>query len=342
MQTLLLYQKQKAHEEGIWALTWVPRKRSLYTGSLDETIQEWQEQILHDSNDIVGTTHELVKKGESIGDCQLGTISLTTNTKGTWAAASFMDSQVRVWDTHTREHECILDNNATEVWQVALQQGPECRLLAAAGGTTGQVALWNLHEAKREYIANEFVPIRIDQSQEGQKAISYLTPNADTSSKKKDKFVLSVAFNSWGRQIASSSMDGQINIFDIESQQPALQLEGHSKPVRCLCFTQDGKKVLTACDDMNIHLYDAQNGTLIYAFSGHESWVLSVSEHPKGNVFASGGSDGKVKIWDVGSRQVLSTLADHNDQVWAVQFREDGQRLATGADDASLFVYSCQ
>eukprot|EP01026_Neomeris_dumetosa_P040231 TRINITY_DN33206_c0_g1_i3.p3 TRINITY_DN33206_c0_g1~~TRINITY_DN33206_c0_g1_i3.p3 ORF type:complete len:177 (-),score=24.46 TRINITY_DN33206_c0_g1_i3:89-619(-) len=164
MQVELLHQQQKAHEEGIWSLTWVSNKNWLLTGSLDETIQEWQEVRNPDSG-----SYELVKRRDGIVDCQLGTISLTTNSRGTWAAASFMDSYVRVWDTDTRETECVLDNNATEVWQVALQPGNDCRLLAAAGGTTGLIALWNLYEAKREYIAKDFVPISMDGLTDGQK-----------------------------------------------------------------------------------------------------------------------------------------------------------------------------
>ena len=55
--------------------------------------------------------------------------------------------------------------------------------------------------------------------------------------RKKDTFVLSLAYSPDGQQIACGCMDGIVAIFDVNTGKLTNVLEGHFKPVRSISFT---------------------------------------------------------------------------------------------------------
>ncbi|XP_010248135.2 PREDICTED: WD repeat-containing protein VIP3-like [Nelumbo nucifera] len=99
---------ENAHEESVWAVTWVPatdaRPALLLTGSLDETVKLWRPD-------------ELVLEGTNTGHC-LGVVSVAAHPSGVIAASASLDSFVRVFDVDTNATIATLEAPPSEVWQM--------------------------------------------------------------------------------------------------------------------------------------------------------------------------------------------------------------------------------
>ncbi|OAY27087.1 WD repeat-containing protein VIP3 [Manihot esculenta] len=309
---------ENAHDESVWAATWVPATTSrpalLLTGSLDETVKLWKPDELH-------------LERTNTGHC-LGVVAVAAHPSGIIAASASLDSFVRVFDVDTNASIATLEAPPSEVWQ--MQFDPKGTTLAVAGGGSASVKLWDT--ATWKLIASLSVP-----RPEGPK------PSDKNSSK---KFVLSVSWSPDGRRLACGSMDGTISVFDVARAKFLHHLEGHFMPVRSLVYSPIDPRVLfSASDDAHVHMYDAEGKSMITAMSGHAGWVLSVDASPDGSAIATGSSDRTVRLWDLNMRAAVQTMSNHADQVWGVAFRPPGGtgvragRLASVSDDKSISLY---
>mmetsp|Transcript_23081 Transcript_23081/g.55228 ORF Transcript_23081/g.55228 Transcript_23081/m.55228 type:complete len:320 (-) Transcript_23081:232-1191(-) len=316
MRLSLLHSAPEAHTDSVWTATWTDAGQDsayqLLTGSVDETVQLWQEKAGGDGAASLESLHTFT--GHS-----LGVVSVATS-QGL-AASSALDSLIRVWDLTSLATKAVIECPPSETWGIAFSRSPsESPLIAAAGGSSGTVKLWSVADASEQ--ATFQMPSKRTEKTKGQ-----------------SDFTLSVAISPDGTRLAAGSMEGNVALFDLASGKLLHSLEGHCKAVRSLEFTPDSTQLLTASDDMHVHLYDVSSAALIEAFSGHSSWVLGVSCHPNGQCFASGSSDSTVKLWDMATRTCAQTVEQHSDQVWAVAFRPDGLRMVSASDDQSVAVY---
>ncbi|KAL6496475.1 WD repeat-containing protein vip3 [Orobanche gracilis] len=311
---------QNAHDDSVWTAAWVPATEAsgplLLTGSLDETVRLW---------DPEGPE----KVQTNTGHC-LGVVSVAAHPSGRIAASASIDSFIRVFDVATNNTIATLEAPPSEVWQ--LQFNPQGTTLAAAGGGSASVKLWDTAEWRP--IATLEIP-----RPEG------LKPSEKNNSK---KFALSVAWSPDGRQISCGSMDGTISVFDVARAKFMHHLEGHCMPVRSLVYSMaplDSRILFSASDDGHVHVYDAERKTLVTSMSGHSSWVLSVDVSPDGLAIVTGSSDKSVRLWDLKMRAATQILTGHSDQVWAVAFgptlRTDMRSclLASASDDKSVSFY---
>ncbi|GMY36355.1 WD repeat-containing protein VIP3 [Fagus crenata] len=309
---------ENAHDESVWAATWVPatetRPALLMTGALDETVKLW-------------SSDELILERTNTGH-SLGVASVAAHPSGHIGASASLDSFVRVFDVDTNATIATLEAPPSEVWQ--LRFSPEGSTLAVAGGGSASIKLWDT--ATWSPVATLPIP-----RPEGPK------PSDKSGSK---KFVLSVAWSLDGRRLACGSMDGTISVFDVARAKFLHHLEGHSMPVRSLVYSPTEPRLLfSASDDAHVHMYDSEGKSLVGAMSGHASWVLSLDVSPDGAALATGSSDRTVRLWDVTMRAAVQTMSNHTDQVWGVAFRPPGGtgvrsgRLASVSDDKSISLY---
>lgn len=121
-------QKVAAHDEGVWAVAWLPGHSQLLTGSVDESVKLWSS-----AEDKLESTHTYTGHA-------LGVISLDVDPTGTYAVTSSLDSMVRVFGIEDRTMKHLLERPPTETWRTVFGAvTPESTQLAVAGGSKGQV-----------------------------------------------------------------------------------------------------------------------------------------------------------------------------------------------------------
>lgn len=117
MKLAWLRSQDGAHDDSLWATTWVPATDDspalLLTGSLDETVKLWNPENL-----------SLIRT--NTGHC-LGVVSVAAHPSGKIAASASIDSFVRVFDVESNNTIATLEAPPSEVWQ--LQFNPQVSTL---------------------------------------------------------------------------------------------------------------------------------------------------------------------------------------------------------------------
>lgn len=151
--------------------------------------------------------------------------------------------------------------------------------------------------------------------------------------------VTSIAFSSNGSNMASSSLDGTVILWDVSTGQVNATLKGHSDPVLSVSFSPDGKIVASGSSDGTVILWDTLTGLGKTSLIGHKDKVLSVSFSPDRKTLASGSYDNTVIVWDIATGQPRTILTGHTDSVLSVAYGPDGKTLASGSSDGTVILW---
>ncbi len=125
--------------------------------------------------------------------------------------------------------------------------------------------------------------------------------------------VCAVAFNPNGRQVATSSVDRALRLWDAITGRLQYKLP---QPVRegfdystWIIYSPDGKRILTFTQTTAFLIWDAQTGELLWILDGQEEkdikcWAWT----PDSQRVAIGSEDHTAKIWDARTGQPLITI----------------------------------
>lgn len=142
--------------------------------------------------------------------------------------------------------------------------------------------------------------------------------------------VNSVAWNLYGRQVATASDDNTAKTWDIASGKLLQDFRGHRGHVNSVAWSPDGRLIATASDDNTAKTWDVASGRLLQDFPGHTGKVISVSWNPDGRLIATVSCGNKiVKIWDVVSGKLLQDRLGNADYLISVSWNLDGRQIAT-------------
>jgi Tol biopolymer transport system component len=152
-------------------------------------------------------------------------------------------------------------------------------------------------------------------------------------------------FSPDNKRIATTADAGKVSLWDVQTGQEVLALNGHVAQVTCVAFSPDGRRLASAGAGVwdaqqklivygEIKVWDAQTGKELIALKGDKPVVYSLSYSPDGKRLASSAGEssrtpGEVKVWDAQTGQELLSLQGLTQPVFAVCFSPDGNRLAT-------------
>lgn len=153
--------------------------------------------------------------------------------------------------------------------------------------------------------------------------------------------VLSIAFTSDSKLMASGSVDKTIVLWDPATGTQLRTLKGHTGTVGSVAISPDDKQLASGSADNTIKIWDIASVREKQTLMGHTLFVSSVAFSPDGKMLASGSGDQTVKLWDVATGRELRTLAAGMTALVglpvSVAFSRDGKTLATGAQLVKLW-----
>lgn len=150
-----------------------------------------------------------------------------------------------------------------------------------------------------------------------------------------------------GTQIASSSDDGTVQVWDaVTGREISNYRLGAYK--RAVAWSPDGKRLAAGGSDCRVHVWDVAEQHEILQYTGHSDLIWALSWSPDGRYIVSGGGytgisgykrDFTLHIWDTTTGKCILTYKGHLMEVQAIQWSPDGKYIASGGNNNAVQVW---
>ena len=161
--------------------------------------------------------------------------------------------------------------------------------------------------------------------------------------------VVSVAFSSTGKYVATGSLDTTVKIWGATDYKPLANLDRNGGQVHSIAFLPAGDQLLVGGEDGNVRIYRLRetrtgsmtgvNGDISRTFNGNRTPVYTVAASVKGNLLAWAGADKTIQVFDSNGGRKYA-LKECPDAVYSVAFSPDGALLAAGCRDGKVRVWT--
>jgi WD40 repeat protein len=154
----------------------------------------------------------------------------------------------------------------------------------------------------------------------------------------------SVAFNSDGKHLATREVltagrdqpPTAVLLWDLDSPNVPLSLQGHTGLITCLAFSPNGKYLASSSLDQTVRIWDVAAGKETSVLP-EEAGVLAVAISPDARRIAVGSEEGTVRLWTPPGNEVLNLSP--GGALNNVVFSPDGRRLAASSSNGAVTVW---
>jgi WD40 repeat protein/DNA-binding SARP family transcriptional activator len=147
-----------------------------------------------------------------------------------------------------------------------------------------------------------------------------------------------------GQRILSGFSDGALILWDLNTKEEILRLQGHTGRVNDVAISPDGLLALSGGDDRQVILWDLTSGEPINYLDAHTGIVRAVDFSPDGNLAVTGGfaaegmlAPGELILWDQATGEEIHRFTGHVSGIVAAQFTPDGNALLASSGDTEIF-----
>lgn len=160
--------------------------------------------------------------------------------------------------------------------------------------------------------------------------------------KRHSEGICSVKFSNDGKFVLSSSEDNTIRIWDIESGESLLTLDGHGDSVTDACFNGKGDRVASVSVDGIIVYWDAQSGECLQIIDGKIGPLSSVTLDKQGHWVAAGAEDGNTRIWNLDTGNCTHIFEGHKDSIHGIAINSEGTILVSASKDQTVRIWDIE
>ena len=232
--------------------------------------------------------------------------SIAFSPDGTFLASGGDDYVLKLWNVNAKHHiatrEHTTDRTRSQVKAVTFS--PNGKMIATGGR---HAKLWDV------YTRNEIVTF------------------------KHHDWVWAVAFSSDGKRLATGDNSGQVNVWDLQSQQVVTQLHADSNTVYTVQFSPNNQILAAAGYEGNVKLWKAPNWTPHGTLTANGT-ISEIRFSPDSSTLAGTGYK-SVHLWTVGIGENIVTLTGHTDWVSTTAFSPDGGALISSGADGTVRLW---
>ncbi|XP_032388427.1 telomerase protein component 1 isoform X2 [Etheostoma spectabile] len=140
-------------------------------------------------------------------------------------------------------------------------------------------------------------------------------------------------------RLATTSFDGQIEIWDIGNGCRTALIEGHTNMITASDITADRKNIATVSLDFMLKVWSSTKGNEVAALPS-SSPLNCVTFDPEGHLLAAGCWNGNVIVWNWLQNKTLTLLCGHQRSVRSVSFSPSSSMLCSGSMSGEVRVWS--
>jgi WD40 repeat protein/tRNA A-37 threonylcarbamoyl transferase component Bud32 len=266
---------------------------------------------------------------------------------GDHLAVQTPDGSVEIWDRGSDEPVCLLSDHRGRLREARFVGGANRILLVNAAG---QLGLWDtatgdqvgptvissvgqfmvsrdgavLALSTRD--ADRGIRVQVVQASDGHERMNVAVNQSPTQSG------TLLALSATGDQLAVSSYESTIQLWNTQGAERRGDLAGHDSLVTALAFQPDGQHLASGAANGELRLWDITTRTCQRRLIGHEGYVHAIAFAPDGHQLVSGSADGTIRLWSTDQPAVLGQLPAIG-QPTALTLNPTGSRLAVAAEN---------
>jgi WD40 repeat protein len=185
--------------------------------------------------------------------------------------------------------------------------------------------------------------VKVWNIQTGQEIVTFkghTVPVVGVAFSPDSKRIISCSSKPLGISNSDPGEPGEVKVWDAESGQEIVTLQGHKRFVGSVAYSHDGKRLASLSRDNTLKIWDAQTGRELRSLPVQAADRGIVAFSPDGKRIASSNGArntigpaeaGEIKVWDVETGDELFVLQGHTGWVTDLAYSPDGKRLASGA-----------
>ena len=141
--------------------------------------------------------------------------------------------------------------------------------------------------------------------------------------------------------MAVGHASGIVNLWNFETKDLLVSLNGHKHAVTSLRFSSDSTRLVSGGRDTDIIVWDVVGRTGLFRLRGHKEMVTDLRFVADSNsqLFSSS-KDTLIKCWDLETQHCVNTFVGHRSPVWSIDMNKSGDRLVTVSSDNLIRAFS--
>lgn len=283
----------RGHTRSVWSLAVAADKRTIVSGSKDNTLKVWNRGNANSRSTLKG--HIDTIRG----------VAITPD--GTTVVSASEDKTLKIWDLTTSRCRATLEGHLGSVYGVAVASNG---LTAISSSEDRTLKIWDLVNGKclatmkghsgpvygvavtadnlTAISCSEDKTVKIWDVASGR---CYITMEGHVDS------VRSVAITPDGLTAVSGSADKTLKIWNLATGRCRATLEGHSGPIWGVAVTADALTAISCSEDRTLKVWDLVTGRCRVTLEGHVGDVLSVTITHDGRTAISSSWDNTLRVW---------------------------------------------
>lgn len=226
------------------------------------------------------------------------------------------------------------------VWQVPDTMSDECLMRISTASESDEFIILKGHKAKITSIewGNDFNTILSGGSDNKSNIWNIANKRILSELIGHNGKINSISINN-NNFAATSSDDGTIKIWDLNTSALSKTLYGHANKVTSARWLSSTNLLFSTSYDTDVRIWNVLLGQSGKPMENHIEPILTGDHSPDASLIVTGGIDGKLNFWDVKSNSFLSEISVTNDTIYALDWNRKGDLIACGYENGIIDIY---